>query len=154
MKKRLDQHFAGFRADIKKELDQHFAGLRTDVDLIKQGYEQVQISQCQNSVYPAAVESPDPEPDSVARSTSRPIVASPVRKTEDDNEDIAMSDGTPSWAFAASHQVAAVTSPPPVVTTPSRARTHPRNQKDSRRVTKPRPPKYHLRDRKAKQRKK
>ncbi|KAI7379938.1 hypothetical protein KC328_g13061 [Hortaea werneckii] len=149
----LRSHCSEHFADIRKQLDQHFAGLRTDVDLIKQVWEQVQICQCQSSVYPAAVESPDPEPDSVARSTSRPIEASPVSKTEDDNKDVAMSDGTPSWAFAASDQVATVTSPPPAVTTPSRTRTHPKKQKDPGQVTKPHPPKYYLRKRKARQRK-
>ena len=146
----LSSHCNKNFADIEKKLDQHFAGLRAEV---KQGLEQVQICQCQSSVYPAAVESPDPEPDSVARSTSRPIVASPVGKAEDDDKDLAMSDGTPSWAFAASDQVATVTSPPPAVTTPSRTRTHLKKQEDPKLVTKPHPSKYYLRKRKARQRK-
>ena len=146
IKSALEQHCSKNFADIGKKLDQHFAGLRAEVDPIKQGLEQVQICQCQSSVYPAAVESPDPEPDSVARSTSRPIVASPVGKAEDDDKDLAMSDGTPSWAFAASDQVA-------TVTTPSRTRTHLKKQEDPKLVTKPHPSKYYLRKRKARQRK-
>ena len=146
IKSALEQHCSKNFADIGKKLDQHFAGLRAEVDPIKQGLEQVQICQCQSSVYPAAVESPDPEPDSVARSTSRPIVASPVGKAEDDDRDVAMSDGTPSWAFAASDQVA-------TVTTPSRTRTHLKKQEDPKVVTKPHPSKYYLRKRKARQRK-
>lgn len=139
----------GWFADMKKHSQEQHEMLKTDLkESLRHAYTNrspfLPRCRCQSSVQPAAVESPDPELPSESRSVPQLTTESPVRKTEDSDADVAMSDATPSRAFPASGQ--------DTVARPERARTNARTRKKAKGRVQPHPSKYHLRKRKYRQR--
>lgn len=135
----------GWLADMKKHSQEQHEMLKTDLkESLRHAYTNrspfLPRCRCQSSVQPAAVESPDPELPSESRSVPQLTTESPVKKTEDSNADVAMSDATPSRAFAASGQ--------DTVARPERARTNAKNRKKAKGRVQSHPSKYHLRKRK------
>ncbi|KAI7457246.1 hypothetical protein KC357_g9331 [Hortaea werneckii] len=126
----------GWFADMKKDWladMQHF--WQEQRELLK-----TDVKGRQSSVQPAAVESPGPELPAESRSVSQLTAESPVKKTQDSNADVAMSDATPSRAFATSGQ--------DTVARPERGETNAKNRKKAKGRVQSHPSKYHLRKRK------
>ncbi|KAI7381512.1 hypothetical protein KC328_g12185 [Hortaea werneckii] len=145
MQQSLNGSLNGCFADMKKHSQEQHEMLKTDLkDTFQHAYTNRSPFPprypCQSSVQPAAIESPGPELPAESRSVSQLTAESPVKKTEDSNADVAMSDATPSRAFATSGQ--------DTVARPERARTNAKNRKKAKGRVQSHPSKYHLRKRK------